>query len=239
VFSTNTTTSGSCDFKITSVANGWYRIQGTAVADSTGQGTPRIYPNNTNSWLGVPSEALYVWGAQLEEGSFPTSYIPTSGSTVTRARDAVEITGTNFSSWYNQSEGTMFIRDKVNPSDPYSMAWVLQNTTNTNDGSVSNYLHSPSGSWVLDSRNSGVDFDLSRSNVPGAFVKRAAGLKNGDLALALNGSITTTQIGNITASTSILYIGQRPPAYFYNGHIKRLAYFPTRLPDATLQNITS
>ena len=183
---------------------------------------------------------VYVWGAQFEENkTFPTSYIPTSGSTVTRAADLASITGTNFSSWYNQSEGTMFIRDKVNPSASYSMAWVLQNTTNLNDGSVSNYLYTPSGSWILDSRNTGVNFDLSQSNVPGTFVKRAAGLKNGDLALALNGSISTSQTGTITASTSLLYIGQRPPFYFYNGHIARLTYYPYRLPDATLQEITS
>ena len=113
VFSTNTTTSGTCDFRITPVANGWYRIQGTAVASSTGNGIPRIYPNSINSWLGVPSEALYVWGAQLEESSFPTSYIPTEGSTVTRADDVASIEGANFSSWYRQDEGTEIGRAHV------------------------------------------------------------------------------------------------------------------------------
>jgi len=218
---------------MTDVGGGWWRCQ-INVNHTTGRAV-HIEPGD----LSNTAASAYLWGAQLEAGAFPTSYIPTSGSTVTRAADLASITGTNFSSWYNQSEGTMFIRDKVNPSASYSMAWVLQNTTNLNDGSVSNYLYTPSGSWILDSRNTGVNFDLSQSNVPGTFVKRAAGLKNGDLALALNGSISTSQTGTITASTSLLYIGQRPPSYFYNGHIARLTYYPYRLPDATLQEITS
>ena len=52
-------------------------------------------------------------GAQLEVGSFATSYIPTSGpntgSTVTRAADIASITGTNFTDFYNQTEGTFSV----------------------------------------------------------------------------------------------------------------------------------
>ena len=223
------------DFNSVTLTDTWQRVSSVGAGVIAGFLTLGLY-NATSSTGQVK---ILAWGAQLEAGAFPTSYIPTSGSTVTRAADLASITGTNFSSWYNQSEGTMFIRDKVNPSASYSMAWVLQNTTNLNDGSVSNYLYTPSGSWILDSRNTGVNFDLSQSNVPGTFVKRAAGLKNGDLALALNGSISTSQTGTITASTSLLYIGQRPLFYFYNGHIARLTYYPYRLPDATLQEITS
>ena len=178
---------------------------------------------------------LLAWGAQVESGSFPTSYIPTTSSAVTRAADVASITGTNFSSWYNQSEGTVFIEDKVQALDSFPMAWVLQNTTN---GTVSNYLN-PSGNWVLDSRNNGADFDLSLANASGLFVKRASGLKNNALSYSLNGLITTVGTGNITSSASVLYIGQRPPSYSYNGHISRLTYYPYRLADAILQEITS
>jgi len=221
------------NIEVFNVTEEWTRLEKTGVDANNNFRFMDLYQNDIYS-----DTPILIWGAQVEEGSFPTSYIPTTGSTATRAADVASIEGTNFSSWYNQSEGTVFIRDKVNPLDSFPMAWVLQNTTNTTDGSVSNFL-SPSGSWVFDSRNNGANFDLFRSNVPGSFVKRAAGLKNDDIALALNGSITTLQIGNITASTSILYIGQRPPVYFYNGHISRLAYFPTRKTDQELIDLTT
>ena len=237
------TTSASAPTSTSVVAypNGWYRISIAHAANAAVTRSGYIAARSSAGYgaqAGDGTSGIYVWGAQLEEGSFPTSYIPTSGSTVTRAADVAEITGSNFSGWYNQSEGTVFVEDKANASDSYPMACVLQNTTNLSDGSMSNYL-SPSGRWVFDSRNNGGDFDLSLPNVSGSFVRRSAGLKDNDLALALNGAITTTGTGSITASTSILYIGQRPPSYNYNGHIKRLTYYPYRLGDTKLQEITS
>ena len=75
-----------------------------------------IYVRDSVATQGDGTSAIYFWGAQLEAGSFPTSYIPTSGGTATRAADVASITGTNFSSWYVSAPQTWFI----NYDTPYA-----------------------------------------------------------------------------------------------------------------------
>ena len=50
---------------------------------------------------------MYFWGAQMEEGDFPTSYIPTSGSTVTRPPDHAYIRDVRVFDFFNETEGTV------------------------------------------------------------------------------------------------------------------------------------
>ena len=92
---------------IEAMGNGWYRCSVTS--NRTGQTEKRVMVNNSDgSYQASIGDNVLIWGVQIEEGQFPTSLIPTSGSTVTRAVDVLQITGDNFSSWYNPSQGSLF-----------------------------------------------------------------------------------------------------------------------------------
>ena len=112
------------DSDIEPYSNGWYRISLT-VERTPGQNYfyPILLSTCTNSdpdlddyygvelFTGDSTKGVWVWGAQFEyEKKFPTSYIPTSGSTATRAPDLMSIQYDNFTSWYNPEEGT-FVMD--------------------------------------------------------------------------------------------------------------------------------
>ncbi len=97
------------------VGNGWYRVSITRQPDNSASGVPFQFGiTEASSITAVAYTASEIhsgvlfWGAQLEVGSFPTSYIPTSGSTVTRAVDAAEINGDNFTSFFSQFGFTLF-----------------------------------------------------------------------------------------------------------------------------------
>jgi hypothetical protein len=91
--------------KIEDYGNGWLRCSGTlTLSSSTG---------NKNIGYGLfnyNGDQYYIWGAQLEVGNYPTSYIPTTSAAVTRNADKISKTG--ISSLINSTEGVLFIETK-------------------------------------------------------------------------------------------------------------------------------
>ena len=172
---------------------------------------------------------ILVWGAQLEAGSYPTSYIPTSGSTVTRAADVAEITGSNFSSWYNQTEGTVFTEADGEGSRIVGL----------NDGTDSNRQE------LFQSGNNVFCFQKN-ANVNEVNISIAAEDKS-VFAYKANDYSVTSSGGSVVTDTSATppTVNQMSIGNWYNdtgqlnGTISRLTYYPYRLPDATLQEITS
>jgi hypothetical protein len=92
---------------MTAVGNGWYRcsIVRTVSAGTNYTEIQLALTNGGGSYTGDGYSGIFIWGAQLEAGAFPTSYIPTVASQVTRAADSASMTGTNFSDWYRADEG--------------------------------------------------------------------------------------------------------------------------------------
>ncbi len=86
------TTGGGTTYTVTSVGNGWYRLRITATTDGTTCNV-QVYPLESNSLNANPTttgtvKSIFVWGAQLELGAYPSTYISTQATSVTRLADS-------------------------------------------------------------------------------------------------------------------------------------------------------
>jgi hypothetical protein len=236
------TFSGSDSVGVSSVIaypSGWYRLILTNLGSGTGATTPTVRLVCTSTGNGT--SGVYVWGAQLEAGAFPTSYIPTTTATVTRSADVASITGTNFSSWYRQDEGTVFVRAAT-----FSPGTVLTHAISGgtfNESIYANFSGGNSfrGANVLDA---GVGQANSISTFTGLIasvgVNDALAFQADNFGESLNGLATRTDNTGTIPTVDRLFIGSNwtGNGSFLNGTIKRLTYWPQRLSNSTLQQIT-
>ena len=187
------------------------------------------------------SANVYAWGAQVELGSFATSYIPTAGGTVSRSADTASMTGTNFSSWYNQSEGSFVVNTTplVATGSLYSNGvFGLLPTTGTGGGSF--FLgQSATQNWLWWRANGSmaVTFGTVVANTP---AKLAIAYKLADYAaVANNGTVGTSSDATALVNATSLSLGGQYAIQPYGGYIASFVYYPQRLPNATLQSLTS
>jgi len=225
------------------LGNGWYRLSLTGTTTSTVTASPYVAPATGKAFSNVyfagnGTSGVLIWGMQFEAGSYPTSYIPTTASTVTRAADAstsstvtrsadvATITGSNFSSWYNQSEGTWI---STVSSDGFAFT-VSSNADNRY------YLNRNSGNGYL-MKSSGVDqaiFGL------GQFSKAAIVYDTNYATVSSDGVVQTADTSVAPPVVDSLKIGMGVNNDFQGSKkISRITYYPTRLSNAILQTITS
>ena len=184
-----------------------------------------------------------VTNAQLEAGAFATSYIPTTSATVTRAADVASVTGANFSSWYNQTQGTVFAEARTQQS---AAGHVLAGFS-TGSFASSAYLSKENTNFLVAAPNSAPsNLSLQLSSVSSNVGLRAAlafTAGTGSASAVMNGGTVGTDASTgIPITMSQMGIGTAPwsiGATLWNGTIKRLTYWPVRLADPTLQSITT
>jgi hypothetical protein len=180
-----------------------------------------------------------VTNAQLEAGAFPTSYIPTVASTVTRAADVASITGSNFSSFYNQTEGAVFVTSSLTGSS------TVRDLVNISDGTASNtiairYAAASQAQFSITVAGANqVNIAPAGYSTLNQFYNRAIGYKLNDFAQSINTVLVGTDTAGTLPTASRLSIGAvADGTTAFTGTIKRLTYWPKRLADTTLQQIT-
>ena len=221
---------------ITPVGNGWYRCTVTCTFNSaitSLQGPAVFHDGYTTS---TSTNSYFAWGAQLEAGAFPTSYIPTTTATVTRAADVASITGSNFSSWYNQTEGTVFAEGSI--LNTSANRFIANITDSGVTEEIGLYWTTVFGSLVNDN-------GVAQANSFGGTVTansrtlHSFGYKLNDFQGYGNGTALSTDTSGTLPTVDRLTIGSRVNSSFWlNGTIKRLVYWGQRLPNNVLQAIT-
>ena len=173
-----------------------------------------------------------VTNAQLEAGAFRTSYIVTAGAQATRSADVASITGTAFSGWYNQSEGSFYsdsliLRSQIKTQVVWSAEGGTfstslrqpQSTANQFRALVNNVFTASTGANLTDGATKAA---VAYSGAQGRLQVGTAGV---DATGAGTSDAITLGIGNTGGTTQL------------NGHIRRLTYWPQALPSR-LQALT-
>lgn len=226
---------------IQNVGNGWYRciMTGAAIATTTGS-IAIVLTNGDANAARFPSyngtgKTIHLWGAQVEAGAFATSYIPTVASQVTRSADNALMQGSNFSGWYNQSEGT------ISTIVDSPKGTVVVGTGNT--FADTQYL-TVAASNNLSIRSGNADVAVLTTPISTTAITKAAwvykandfrGAYNGTLSNAdTAGAVPVDQVRMVIGAASWTTAGGN----YLNGYIRQIAYYPTRLQNSQLQAIT-
>ena len=248
------------DYLTVKYPNGWYRYIVNRNYGSTAGGIALGIHLNSNALggdYGVVSpqsfeqsgEAIYIWGPQWETNQpdvVPTSYIPTVGSSRTRAADSVIMSGTNFTNWYNTTEGTfIFELNKTGYMSGYygALFYVV-------DSYVRHEMYKQSG-------NSRITYQYGDLNlgIVYASLEITDGISSGkniifahykenDFGLGVNGIIKSTDNSgksSVPFGSSNPYISfgsYNGSSEFWNAHIKKITYYPKRLTNQQLQVLT-
>ena len=240
------------------------RITSCYIKRRTGTGTVEMTQDNGSTWAAVTvtaswtrvsiasatlanptiglrivtnGDAVDVWGFQNERGAFVTSVIPTTASTATRSADVATMTGANFSSWYNSTAGTFVVGfDSAAPSTK----WVLAVT----DGTANNYI----GADIASAGN--VRYRVLSGGVTQCSISSTATLL-ADSAVRLAFTYATNSfqqsldgvLGAADTSGTVPTVNQLRIAFLTGvpgtGHIRSIAYYNVRLPNAQLVQLTS
>lgn len=234
-------------------AGDWWRIAISSANNSTGTTLQfRFYPafnsDGTITRNNATTGSKVVFGAQLEAGSFPTSYIPTSGSTATRSADVASIPTSAFGFNANVGAGGTVIADfqsdKWQLGTVFYRVWEFDGTSNIdglfhaadNPNQFRYRLNDSSGNAVLGASTIG-----SVTATASAGAKIAISYERDDFAVYANGSQFELDTAGLFANELVTQIalGGGSIGTPANGHIKSIQYYPRRLTNSQLQRLTS
>jgi hypothetical protein len=254
---TTASTQTGCSSSIVDVGNGWYRCTLIGLADVTTTGyallglTSDGYTDTVQeAYTGDGYSGVYIWGAQVEQGSFPTSYIKTTGSTVTRSADASKIANINTSEWFKQGEGTLFLEvgdnNKWQGYFPRALTIVNDAKTNFIQFRKKSGASTPTTAIAIDlTMNTYATTYYNNTSINGISKKLVFSYKRNDSASITNlNSINTDTTVEIPSDFTELHLGQynadatNITGSRFNTTLRKLSYYPLRLTDNEITDLS-
>jgi hypothetical protein len=229
------TPSGGATATIQDSGNGWYRC---VVTSTTAQNRFTIFiTNNTiaDDFTSSVGLSCYIWGAQLEAGSYSTSFIPTTSASVTRNADVISKTG--ISSLIGQTEGVMFADFVCDGFEDYGTPLSI------NDGTASNYI------WLTTFANGNIRAEVYNGSVQASITytggvvgqryKVAFAYKQNDFVMYVNGTqIGADASGNVPPSLSRIDYNLVNNWSLALLNVNATALWKTRLTNDQLEQLT-
>ena len=229
------------------VGNGWFRLSVTM--DKSGSGNVYsligLSDDGNDTWAtsaiktitGNPNNYIYVWGPQVEDKNFATSFIPTNGTAVTRGSDRAKIDGTNFTDFYNTEQGTLVAHYDSIIDDNYIA--TLEQIANPGDNRIALVNYSAYQGFVRNGGSGQASIDNGTPTV-GGVNKVAFAFRANDFAVSLNSATPTTDTVGTMPTVDRLMLGSRSNGAFdiLKSTIRHLSYYPKRLSNTQLQGLT-
>ena len=232
------------------VGNDWYRVWFSHTIVGSG-GIGSIYWNSSNSsgfpvsFTGDGSSGVLVWGAQFEQGNYPSTLIPTYGATASRSADLAKVDGTNFSRFFKDTEGTTVV-DVQLPTGlipNYSRVYNFSNLSTSDEIEI--WLHGGNykvyGQIKKNSVNQGANPASNVLITSGEIAKLGQSYKTNSHSIIQDGftGFNDTTV-NLPTNISQLNLGGRHNNQSQlNGWIRRLRYFNKQLSDTKIKKLTN
>ena len=231
------------DVKIENAGNGWYRCIATRVLGASGNQFIILSAdkNGDPTYSGNGDNALYIYGSQVEAGSYATSYIPTNGESGGVTRSAETATGAGNSTTFNDSEGVLMAEISALADDADTLRWInLSNGLTTNR--VAFYYRTDINqlTYLVTSNGAAQVFSTITLSSASSFNKIAAKYKQNNFSLFVNGyELITDTTGNTPIGLNELSFDNAVGGDNFYGKAKQLQYFDSALADTQLEQLTS
>jgi len=244
----NSGTGSGATLSIQNVGNGWYRCTLTGICSSTST-TPTgvIYPAVSTTdpagtsivYTGDGTSGIFVFGAQLEAGAFPTSYIPTTTTALTRSADVASVN--TLSPWFNATAGTLYAQVSLITVSNDANRFVAA----LSDGTTANYIgvfrqtdQQPVGQ-VQTSAGTQAALGAGAVWTTTASRKLALSYATNDFKFCTNGGTVFTDTAGTVPTVTQLQLGLIGSSFRVNGWLERVTFYPRVLSSAELQAITT